>query len=132
MQKNKVLSFSINKFNAFIELDNEDIKIIFSGDIDFRNTKTLTFYFLEIHDAIVSRNIKNITIDLIDLMFVNSSGISAIVKWLLAAEDRCLKNNYKVTVIYDNAENWKENFLKVINQIFKFIVLKNIENKENN
>lgn len=101
--------------NIFVEDIDEVICLNINGSINMQDAYTILFpYFTEVHNTLEANSVRNLQIDITELTFMNSSGIGALVKWLMMIPSMPDDNRYKVKIILNKDIAWQNRGLKIL------------------
>jgi hypothetical protein len=111
---------------AFDSISTSEFKLTFidatlyiEGNIDVIDPgKFITPYLLKIHEYVTGRCLKEIFVDVRKLYFLNSSGVKALVEWLIKINDAKSDDQYQLNFIININLLWQEkslNTLKILN-----------------
>ena len=105
--------FSIN--NKIIE---NNLHIIFHGSIDLPDPGIVISPFLiEVHDSIIANESKEVYFDISELSYINSSGIKAIIKFIINILPLSPKKKYKVIFQYDPQKGWQPSSFRPVTML---------------
>lgn len=109
---------------ASLENNNDGLTLVLSGDIDMRDTSLeLLPYLLEIHNALILNNIKDIRLNLINLNFMNSNGIKTLINWIMKLTEMPDDKQYKIIITANNNIAWQESTLPVLQKLFPDFII---------
>ena len=98
-----------------IEMKTEGNTIIFAGSINHPRPQVFMEPFIsEVHDAIIEKGIKEVSLDMTDLKFLNSSGIREIVDWVLKMSKLPDSEKYKINFICSAEHKWQESSITTL------------------
>lgn len=92
----------------------ETVTVVLRGDSDARDAGAALDEYLvrRIHKAVSESKIKKIQLDVTGLEFLNSSGIKALVNWLIAVKLQKPEDRYFIVLQYDEGITWQSKGLK--------------------
>ena len=92
-----------------------DNMVIISGCIDDSQPgKFMKPFFDDVHTHITSKKIKEIIIDIKNLVFLNSSGIKEFVSWILKVEVLPKEKLYKLGFVGNKNKIWQQFSLETL------------------
>lgn len=95
--------------------DPKGIRVIFSGDIDMADPGPLLDPFFEsIHKEIMANSIKAAVLDFNALMFLNSSGIKSIAKWIMKLATLDSESKYQIIIVQNKDITWQTTSLPTL------------------
>lgn len=98
-------------------------KLILGGSIATRDpAESIAPFFRAIHQAVIVDSLKEFTIDLAKLTFVNSSAIRLFVDWVTWAKQEPLASRYKVIIRMDQKVTWQKTSLGVLRTLAPDVV----------
>ena len=68
----------------------------------------------EVHASIVDNNIKDITVDITDLRFLNSAGIRELVDWVMKLNSLEDDKKYKIKFLCSSEHKWQESSMSTL------------------
>ena len=85
------------------------VSVVLRGDSDARDAGTALNEYLtqRVHPAVLAAQLRQIHVDVTGLEFLNSSGIKALVNWLLLLKKRPPDDRYALVVQYDEGITWQ-------------------------
>jgi hypothetical protein len=99
------------------------ILLMMSGEIDMRDpSQAILPHLLKIHEALIAQEIKIISVDFSNLLYVNSSGIKTMISWLMKSKDVESGKGYQVKIIQNSDLAWQESTFPVIQKLFPDVV----------
>ena len=102
MKFENLSSINQEKFTIELKLIQGKPNIIFNGVIDLPDPGILlTPYFTELHDAVLENSSEEIIFDITELTYINSSGIKAIIKYVLKILHLEAEKKYKILLYYN-------------------------------
>lgn len=113
------------KESAKIEIqDNPNgVTLIFSGKINMQNPSTVfTPFFNEVHKRIVEASVKSVVADFTKLVFLNSSGLKSIIRWIMLLANLDESQQYKVQIVYSTDIGWQETSLTTFKDLVPDLV----------
>jgi hypothetical protein len=107
---NKLNIESITQGKASIEVKDTPagISVIISGDIDMQDPSVLLDpVFEKVHTGCMEKGIKVVEADVRKLMFLNSSGIKAIAKWIMKLAGTSADKKYQIKILQNKEITWQ-------------------------
>ncbi len=90
-------------------------EIVFTGIIDMSDPYAIIYPFLNaIHKKLVEQSIPEVRCNFMNLEFINSSGIKALVSWLSAISDMPKNKQYVTKIVYNKSITWQTTGLKTL------------------
>jgi len=119
----------LERVKISVQAHEDGIKVLLSGMIDMRDPSAeILPYLLEIHKGVIKNKIKKVWADFSDLTFMNSSGIKAIIQWLMKLKDLTGDDRYEIIILQNLDITWQASSLQVMQQLFKdFLTVETIE-----
>jgi len=118
MEEIDIKNLDKEKFKIQVLSAPEGLKVIIAGSIEINNAEDLIVnYFEYLHNAILARRLQKIELDITKLLFINSTGISALVKWFSLLPQLPPEQFYKIEIIYNVNVIWQKNSLYVLKKI---------------
>lgn len=103
----------VNESGVLLEMKDTSLKI--SGNITSPNPNDFIDPFLSnMHKQIIDRGVKEITMDVTQLSFLNSAGIRCLVDWILLLEELPEDQQYTVNIIYSSKHLWQESSMSTL------------------
>jgi hypothetical protein len=104
--------------------------ISLKGNLDYRNSSTfLKRFFEEVISELSSRNIKSLTINCLQLIFLNSNAMLAFVEIVSLINQLPEQKKFSIFFITENELNWQWPFLTTLKHISHDYVF--VLNKQN-
>jgi len=92
-----------------ILLSAEGTTVTISGYMDSLSPGDFMQPFIrELNKEIIKYKVKSITLNIIDLAFLNSAGIREIVDWILMLDTLPEEQRYSIHIIYSSRYLWQE------------------------
>ena len=93
----------------------ENIQVLFSGEIDMQDPESMFLPLFErVHNSVVQAGIKEVHLNFEKLIFLNSSGIKVIIKWIQLDLILQEKDRYKFKIYANSKIPWQSNSLKLL------------------
>lgn len=103
--------------------DGEGIIVHFHGKINMANPGVIFGpYFDELHEKIVENEVVDVTADFTDLQFLNSSGLKAIIKWIMKDAALSEDEQYSILILYNKDIGWQETSLTTFKDLVPDLV----------
>lgn len=100
-----------------------DITVSFIGEIELFNPEILLDPFIySMHRYILYKKIKNIVIDLGELIYCNSSGIRCFMKWISLDYNLPPESRYSIRIISNHDYHWQVTSVNIFGLIAPGIV----------
>ncbi len=110
-----IASINQDKIKIDIVDENQEIKVVFSGDLDMADPGPLLDpFFGNIHEEIISGGIKKVILDFNNLTFLNSSGIKTIAKWIMKLAVMPEDKRYKMIIRQNKGITWQATSLPTL------------------
>lgn len=101
-----------------ITIDIDDTTVKFIGNLEFADPiSELKPYFDKINAEVISKKIKCITLDFTDLKYINSSGISVFVKWIIELKELSQDDKYSIIFICNPEYKWQDQSIKMLSSV---------------
>lgn len=98
-----------------VQLRGEGDTVLISGNIDSQApSKFLMPFFKDVHNEVISKNIKEIKLDIRKLNFLNSSGIKELVDWILKLDTLPEEQKYVITILTNPELLWQESSISTL------------------
>ncbi|RME02438.1 MAG: hypothetical protein D6805_09930 [Planctomycetota bacterium] len=98
----------------------DDLVLQAHGEIDMEDPEEiLGTFFQNVHKLAIKRS-KKVILNIVNLKFVNSSGIKSFIRWIGMAKQ--LKQPYKIQFFCNPSFTWQRSSLSVIQKIAPEIV----------
>lgn len=75
----------------------------------------------KLHEQALERRVPQVSADVSELMFLNSSGIKSLVKWILENQ-RSQPNAYRIRFLYAPSVTWQKTSLSALAMLSKELV----------
>lgn len=86
----------------------EGVLVTITGDIDMQDpAKLLDPFFQELHRQAVQKGTKRVDLDVRQLNFLNSSGIRALAKWIMALLPLKVEQRYQIRMLHNKGLAWQ-------------------------
>jgi hypothetical protein len=122
---NKLGLPNFTKENANIEIQDTDegVKLNFSGKINMQNPSAIfTPFFNKLHKKIVEAGVKKVNADFTGLVFLNSSGLKSIIRWVMLLANMDEEDQYSIHIVYSNDIGWQETSLTTFKDLVPDLV----------
>jgi hypothetical protein len=95
------------------------------GEIDQQNPKSfLAPFFAQVHAAAEAEDLREIKVDIRNLLFLNSSAVKELISWVLKRNRMAPGKKYVIEFIYDSSILWQRVTLPSLSQLDSgFVVL---------
>ena len=104
---------SVNESGVSMNFENTSIRI--SGSIDCLNPGSFMSPFLnDAHEHIIKHKMKNVNVDILNLNFLNSSGIKEFVEWIMKLEFLSNDQRYSITFQCNREFLWQEPSIRTL------------------
>jgi hypothetical protein len=119
MNKIQVDDLVYENFTFTLRDTDDGIMISCDGTIDMEYPQTtLDTYFGRIHEAVINNKIKTVYCDLTQLLFINSSGIRCLIKWLMRLKDiKDSKKRYNMIFLISKEYEWQHSSLGFLKEL---------------
>lgn len=98
-----------------VSIQIKENSIIISGNIEYTDPSTnLEPFFEKIHQSALKNNLKLINIDLTDLNYINSSGITIFVKWIINLQQLPESQKYSLKFICNPEHKWQQQSITML------------------
>lgn len=115
MNRFNIEDYITESVSIFVRDYGENIQVLFSGEIDMQDPESVFLPIFErIHNSIVESGIKEIHLNFEKLIFLNSSGIKALIKWIQLDLISPEKDRYKFKIYANPKIPWQANSLKLL------------------
>ena len=95
----------------------------FKGNIDQSNPGEFMDPLLDqVHDRVLANKTPSVVADFTDLQFCNSSGIKALINWVMKQMEMPADSRYPVKFLYSKKVTWQQTSLKAITFLARGIV----------
>jgi hypothetical protein len=95
----------------------------FKGNIDQSNPGEFMDPLLDqVHDRVLANRVPSVIADFTDLQFCNSSGIKALINWVMKQMEMPPDSRYPVKFLYSKKVTWQQTSLKAITFLARGIV----------
>lgn len=90
-------------------------RIIISGNIEYTDpTINLDPYFNKIHESALKNKTEQLIIDLTNLNYINSSGITIFVKWIINLQQLPDNEKYSMQFICNPDQKWQKQSITML------------------
>lgn len=104
--------------SAFVNDIAGGIEVVFSGVIQDKNPSYyLSSFFNEIHSKILEKSLKYIELNMINLTFLNSSGIRCFIQWVTQIPKTPNEKKYYLNIKISKNLQWQENSFNLFKSI---------------
>ena len=101
--------------------DGADVKLV--GEIDLEDPSVEIKPFLaKLHDSLIANGYKTCNVDVLQLSFMNSSGIKELVNWIMKVNVTPAEQRYKINLVYSKSITWQESSLPVLHKLHPDVV----------
>lgn len=98
-------------------------KVVMSGTITAREPmKTVQPFIEKIHAAAIASGIKELTVDIRSLTFVNSSAIRVLINWVMLVKGESEARRYKLQFVTSRAVTWQRTSLPTLQSLAPDVV----------
>ena len=80
-------------------------------------------YFVSLHGAALEGNVRAVHVDFTQLSFLNSSGIKALIKWVMTCASLEASSRYAIKLLYSSKVTWQQTSLRAITVLTKGFVV---------
>ena len=95
----------------------------FKGNIDQANPGEFMDPLLDqVHERVLANKVPTVLADFTDLQFCNSSGIKALINWVMKQMEMSPESRYPVKFLYSKKVTWQQTSLKAITFLARGIV----------
>lgn len=95
----------------------------FKGNIDQANPGDFMDPMLDrVHERVLSNKVPSVIADFTELQFCNSSGIKALINWVMKQMEMAPDSRYPVKFLYSKKVTWQQTSLKAITFLARGIV----------
>lgn len=122
---NKLNIDAINQDRIKIDIQDTDkgVMIVFSGDIDMEDPSIiLDPLFDKVHKGAAEKHLNEVTVDLKQLNFLNSSGIKALAKWIMKLNAVSDDQKYNIRILHNKEITWQVTSLPTLTFLVPGIV----------
>ena len=127
MNRLDIPPFTLDGFEMFlVDTSVDRVTVKFRGTIEHPAPgEFLDPLLATVHDRAVAAKIPNVDADFSGLDFLNSSGIKALIKWVMKSTEARLggSNCYKLRLLYSSKVTWQQASLKAITFLTKGCVV---------
>jgi hypothetical protein len=71
-------------------------------------------FISEVHNSVLSNNIKEIVVDITDLRFLNSAGIRELVDWIMKLGNLTEDKKYRIKFLCSSEYQWQESSMSTL------------------
>ena len=109
MIRHKIEPLHVGALTGEVIEHDQTLSVVLRGDSDARDAGTALNEYLtqRVHPAVLAAQLRQIHVDVTGLEFLNSSGIKALVNWLLLLKKRPPDDRYALIVQYDEGITWQ-------------------------
>lgn len=108
---------------AFGDGPEGELLLTFKGNIDHADPgEFLDPAFDQVHEQVLAAGIPAVVADFTALQFCNSSGIKALINWVMKQMEMAPEHRYPVKFIYSKKVTWQQTSLKAITFLARGIV----------
>jgi hypothetical protein len=79
-------------------------------------------FLVKLHEAIIGAGFKTVNVDVLQLSFMNSSGIKELVNWIMKVNVTPPEQRYKINLVYSKGITWQESSLPVLHKLHPDVV----------
>lgn len=98
-------------------------KVVMSGTITAREPmKTVQPFVEKIHAAAIGAGIKELTVDIRSLTFVNSSAIRVLINWVMLVKGESEPRRYRLQFVTSRAVTWQRTSLPTLQSLAPDVV----------
>jgi hypothetical protein len=91
--------------------DDKSVSVAFSGNADSRSMSAIDALLSGLHTVAVGSKMREVTIDLRELEFMNSSCFKAFVTWIGKVQDLPQPQQYHMVFRSDDSKHWQRRSL---------------------
>jgi hypothetical protein len=102
------------ELRAEAALDGGALRVTFSGSAESNAKTALDGLFKSLHEEALRQGIREVTLDLRELEFMNSSCLKSFVFWLREAQELDASKQYKIRLLSDEAKHWQRRSLAAL------------------
>lgn len=123
MGKINVGNLKLDKVSMTVSDSQDAAELKLVGEIDVEDpTQEIKPFFNKLHEGIVAAGLKTVNVDVLQLSFMNSSGIKEMVNWIMKVNVTPAPNKYKINLIYSRSITWQESSLPVLQKLHPDVV----------
>ena len=115
----------IEQNGILLDYDNTVRVLTISGTVDLhKNDDLIQNYLAQVHSAMIESSYSNLTLDITQLKFLNSTAIAQIIDWILSVEMSKKEDQYHITIKYSSQYLWQESSVSTFVSLNDSIVSK--------
>jgi hypothetical protein len=89
--------------------------VAMSGTVEMRDPgAALNPYWDEVDDLAVRLGVARVEVDMSAVSYMNSSGLTTLVRWITKVRDRAGGNGYRMTFLFDEGVTWQRTNVPVL------------------
>jgi hypothetical protein len=96
--------------------------IKFAGNADMAATSTLAVYLKSVHNEALQLAVREVTVDLTELYFMNSSCFKSFVTWIESAASGGATGSYRIKFMANSKLHWQRRSLEALRCLADHIV----------
>jgi hypothetical protein len=101
-------------------VDGRDNHVRISGSGDTLGVPVLERFLRQLHQQVVERGVTQVTVELGDLAFINSSCLKALVSWIYLVDTN--GRPYTIRLLRDATMRWQKNSLATLQRLAPEVV----------
>lgn len=120
------MSFQMDKMEKDgVKLEYKDAILYISGIITSQKPgEFLDPYFTDFNEKAAKSGLKEITVDIRELSYLNSAGIRSLVDWILAMEELPADKKYKINILCSSQHQWQKTSINSLTFLSPSLVTK--------
>ncbi len=101
-------------FSASAQVDGASLQTAITGNADLNVKERLDEFLLSIHHHAVTNSIGEVTVDVRNLEFINSSCLKAFVTWISSVQAQPTEKQYRIVFLSSPRLHWQRRSLHAL------------------
>jgi hypothetical protein len=101
-------------FTAAAQLEEGGVSAVLAGNADLRSRQSLGGFLTSLHSAVERLGVGEVTVDLRQLRFMNSSCFKNFITWITTLQEMSPERQYRVCFISDPTMHWQKRSLHTL------------------
>jgi hypothetical protein len=124
---NKIEDLQFKSGSVSLSDSDRSVEIIMNGEIDLINPEQeIGPFFNEVHNMVIAGKIDMVTLNLVNLAFLNSSGIKVLIIWIMKVVRMDPDVQYRITINGNVEHEWQLNSVPMLCMISPDLVVSNL------
>lgn len=101
-------------FSALAQLEDRALLVVLTGNADLRSRASLGAFLEQVHAEARRLAAAEVTVDLRQLLFMNSSCFKNFISWITSMQEMTLDERYRISFISDPGMHWQKRSLHAL------------------